>query len=248
MSNILKNLKKVMGLGLKPNPHFCYVKELESSNKGIDIFKFISKSSAPEGVSIKGKTWSKGTTIKIAFLNGSFRQQSMVKKYSVQWIKNKKYPVDLEFSFIEDRRKADVRISFDAGKGSWSYLGTDATYVSSNKPTMNFGWLDKQVILHEFGHMLGLSHEHSHPLRTFDFNRKSVMKDVSKAPNNWSYKMAYNNIFKKLNETSTLFSRFDPKSIMLYFYPAKWTKNNKATNDNQNISQLDFEFVSKLYS
>ncbi len=60
----------------------------------------------------------------------------------------------------------DVRISL-AGKGYWSYLGTDILSVPLNHPTMNLeGFSIKtsdsefhRVVRHETGHTLGFPHE-----------------------------------------------------------------------------------------
>jgi len=59
--------------------------------------------------------------------------------------------------------------------GSWSHIGTEANEIEPRQPTMNLGWLsgltdavsdtERGVILHEFGHVLGLLHEHQSPLR-----------------------------------------------------------------------------------
>lgn len=63
-----------------------------------------------------------------------------------------------------------VRITFDSTTGNWSALGSLANNVSPAQATMNLGWVfdtvddqpyEEAVILHEFGHVLGLSHEHS---------------------------------------------------------------------------------------
>ena len=63
-----------------------------------------------------------------------------------------------------------LRITFDSGAGNWSFLGTLAQNVPPAQATMNLGWVldspdpqpfEKGLILHEFGHALGLTHEHS---------------------------------------------------------------------------------------
>ena len=77
---------------------------------------------------------------------------------------------------------ADVRITFDPNGGSWSKLGTQC--LLSQDPlesTMNLGTVTPSsdftqgeygTILHEFGHVLGMLHEHQSPARgqRFTFN------------------------------------------------------------------------------
>ncbi len=59
--------------------------------------------------------------------------------------------------------------------GSWSYLGTDATSIPLESFTMNLGFVDRPTILHEFGHSLGLIHEHQSPFEGgFEWNREEV--------------------------------------------------------------------------
>jgi hypothetical protein len=68
---------------------------------------------------------------------------------------------------------AMVRIQFIGGTASWSQIGKQCeTKADTNEPTMNLGWIeddnklsdtDRGVILHEFGHVLGLVHEHQSP-------------------------------------------------------------------------------------
>ncbi|WP_428408378.1 hypothetical protein [Hyphococcus sp.] len=79
------------------------------------------------------------------------------------------------------QRAADIRISFRES-GYWSYLGTVASGIKAHEPTMNYAgflweltryygaagsgsWRNSyahSTILHEFGHALGLAHEHYH--------------------------------------------------------------------------------------
>ena len=63
-----------------------------------------------------------------------------------------------------------IRITFDPSAGNWSALGSLAQNVPAAQATMNLGWIfdsadehpfEKGVILHEFGHALGLVHEYS---------------------------------------------------------------------------------------
>ena len=100
---------------------------------------------------------------------------------------------NLTLKFLDDGTPGDVRISFQYD-GSWSVIGTDCQTLSIDQPTMNYGWLDRQtaddevrrVVLHEFGHALGLIHEHQNPGGEIKWNRDQVIKDLSGPPNNWS--------------------------------------------------------------
>ena len=83
--------------------------------------------------------------------------------------------VNLSFEWDVPLQNSDVRISFIKSLGSFSYLGTQALQQDKNSITMNLGWTDQDVkssddpilagtgvnIIHEFGHLLGMIHEHS---------------------------------------------------------------------------------------
>lgn len=81
---------------------------------------------------------------------------------------------NITFELI-DGEKPDIRITFDTSSGSWSLIGIDARNKTDyTAATLNFGWLsdqnppssdDRGTILHEFGHALGMMHEHQSPVR-----------------------------------------------------------------------------------
>ena len=69
-------------------------------------------------------------------------------------------------------KSADIRISFNKDDGSWSAIGTDALKIADDEATMNLGFLPDDpvsdaikreelynLILHQFGHAFGLTHE-----------------------------------------------------------------------------------------
>ena len=93
----------------------------------------------------KNNFWNK-TTLSVKFLESNEANEKIQeivlelgKTVSVYFtFTNKDEAVDLHFFlFIEQ----DIRISFQRGKGTWSYIGTDAEQIPKNMPTMNFSCL-----------------------------------------------------------------------------------------------------------
>ena len=101
---------------------------------------------------------------------GNTIQQNKVKTVVQEW---EKY-ANVKFTLVATG-KATIRITFDPASGSWSYVGNEVALIKPNEATMNLGWIgsssttitadEKGVILHEFGHTLGLMHEHQSPVR-----------------------------------------------------------------------------------
>ena len=196
--------------------------------------------------------WRPGRTLRVRFLNGDPKVHEKVKYYANEWTKHG----NLKFQFITEGY-AEARVAFMEGAGSWSAVGTDAlSEIDQNQPTMNYGWLTPQsseaefaeVILHEFGHLCGLTHEHENPQGGIKWNKEAVYRDLSGPPNNWDREKIDFNMFQRYDEDIILYSQFDPKSIMLYPIPAEWTTDGKAVGwGNNELSENDKEFMSTVY-
>ena len=192
----------------------------------------------------KGKQWVNGSTITIRFMDGTASQQAMVKDFSTAWTDH----ANLHFEFTDDPR-AKIRITFDADDGAWSYIGIDNLGIPLSAATLNLGWQDEGVILHEFGHMIGLSHEHSSPMGGIIWNEEAVIRDLSGSPNFWDEATIRHNVLRKYEAEQVNGTEFDPASIMLYAFPDSWTQNMGATQENDTLSDLDELFVksAKMY-
>jgi hypothetical protein len=208
--------------------------------------------SALEAAAIKSKLWQPGRSLRICFLDGTPSVQEKVQKYADQWMEF----ANIHFVF-GNAPDAEILISFQQ-PGSWSAIGTDALvkeYFPPNQPTMNFGWLTptssddeySRVVLHEFGHALGMIHEHQNPVAGISWNKPAVYAALGGPPNNWDNATVDHNMFEKYSRFRTQFTAFDSQSIMLYSFPASWTNNNMEFPNNSVLSETDKAFIRARY-
>ena len=196
--------------------------------------------------------WETGETIKIGFIGGTNEQRAHVEQTANVWLKY----ANLAFQWNVAIEESDVRVSFVKGGGSWSFMGKQARGIDKNRATMNFGWLSDKpatnevgTILHEFGHCLGLAHEHCSPNGNLTWKRDVVIQSLSGPPNNWSVPTIEANVFAKykVGDSGLVASPFDQESIMLYSFPAEWTEEGIATKSNEKLSREDKLMMAKMY-
>ena len=191
-----------------------------------------------------GKTWMNSTTLHVKFMGGTSAEQSTAREQAGWW----QQVANLKFDF-NNASDAEIRITFDPGDGAWSYVGTDCRDIPLNQATMNLGFLDGGTAAHEFGHAIGLAHEHSSPFGGIQWNEPVVIAEAAKSPNFWDEETTRHNILRKYSVDQVNGTAFDPDSIMLYFFPASWTLNGVSTKANDILSRLDKEFIAgaKMY-
>jgi hypothetical protein len=205
-----------------------------------------------ELAAVRSKLWKPGRILRVAFLDGVPQVQAKVAHYAKQWCRY----ANIVFDFGGDP-DAEIRISFKR-YGSWSALGTDALvkqYLAKSELTMNFGWLTpdsteeeySSVVLHEFGHALGMIHEHQSPASGIQWNKPAVTADLSGPPNYWDEETIQFNVFDRYSAMQTQFTQFDPKSIMLYAFPSYWTLDSLEFTWNTTLSRTDKEFIKTRY-
>ncbi len=201
---------------------------------------------------IDAKKWPVGSTLKCRFLGGSEAQKDKAIKMAGEWMDY----ANIDISFV-DTEDGHIRIAFIEGQGSWSAIGVDAvdSSIPKDEPTMNFGWLDettddvewRRVVVHEFGHALGCIHEHQSPNEHLKWNKQAVYDYFSGPPNYWDKETIDQNILEKYSPEGRSAALFDPKSIMLYMFPAEMFLDHKATNNNTDLSEKDKAFIKKMY-
>jgi pre-peptidase/astacin (peptidase family M12A) len=191
-----------------------------------------------------GKTWMNGTPLRVRFLGGSSSEQALVREQAGWWTA----VANLTFSF-GTAPDAEIRIAFDPDDGAWSYIGTDCKHIPFDQPTMNLGFLDGGTAAHEFGHAIGLAHEHQNPAGGIEWKESVVLHDLAGPPNNWDEDTIRHNVLEKYRVDQVNGTAFDPKSIMLYFFPGSWTVSGVGTEANEVLSAVDQSFIAgaKMY-
>ncbi len=220
------------------------------------------------------KLWASGATLAVCFVEEATpAARQRVIGAAKEWAKAAN--LNLQFDFGDpagpqtcDKNKShQISISFK-GDGSSSYVGTDS---KDHEPSMVLGSLDddksrisrnpqevKRIVLHEFGHAIGLEHENQSPEA-----HCSDQIDWPKAEKyyqehmHWSPKTVHENletmaIPMRAAKDALKISGYDPKSIMQYSIPAEIFKDGTAascmTELNYDLSDTDKKWVEGLYS
>jgi hypothetical protein len=218
------------------NLKFCYERNHQVAQK-------TKQSRVTQAVAIRGKYWDKGYSLKIHFLNGDGYQINLMKSVIEEILS----PISLTASYVEDKYISDIRISFNYGYGSYSYLGTDARFIPKSEETLNIGWSGASVMRHEFGHALNLSHEHQNPNGGIVWDEQKVIQELSGPPNNWDEATIRYNVLDQYDLSKVDSTAFDPDSVMLYYFPNDWTIGDFKTNDNDLLSVTDKKFLLDIY-
>lgn len=169
----------VPGLGGRAEPRGVSSDEA-ATNERVDNIRVIPlrgpRSAAGPGGARRGATtraavermklWENGRRLRVTFIDGIHDVQSKVAAIAKEW----EAVASLTLDFVAGGA-SEIRISFADQGFSWSTVGTDALTVPSTEATMNYGWLEpttsqreyERVVRHEFGHALGMIHEHQNP-------------------------------------------------------------------------------------
>lgn len=190
-------------------------------------------------IAIARSLWVNGSNLRVYFMDGTPEQQAIAKEQAQWWSQH----ANLTFEF-NDAPDAEIRVTFDANDGAWSYIGTDCQSIPRDQPTMNLGFLDGGTAAHEFGHAIGLAHEHQNPAGGIEWNEEVVIRDLMGPPNNWTLEQIKHNVLDKYSVDQIRGTEFDPDSIMLYFFPDTWVKSGKGTKANEVLSELDKAFIA----
>lgn len=196
------------------------------------------------------KLWENGRKLRCKFIDGKPEVQAKVEAIAKEW----EQFANLNLQFVASGA-AEIRISFAEKGFSWSTMGTDALIVGAQEATMMYGWLDantplreyQRVVRHEFGHAIGLIHEHQNPAAQGKIPWDKPKVYAYYAQQGWSQQDTDFNIFDVYAEDSTNHTSFDRDSIMQYAVPDELTVGSFAIGWNTELSTVDKEWTKKQY-
>lgn len=209
----------------------------------------IQENWANEGPATPTRFWHAGRPLRIRFLTRNTPLVTRVLETANTWL----HHANLIFELSHDPA-AEIRIGFTPG-ATWSYIGTDALVVPEDQTTANFGWLTRTTavknlraaVLHVFGHILGLTHEHQNPAGSIPWNRAAVYRYYAGLPSPWTPEQVDHHLFAAYSQDVTQYAAFDPNSIMTLPIPQDFTAGGYSVAWPADLSITDEEFVARRY-
>jgi len=212
-----------------------------------------------------GLAWKKQRVITVAFYGGSNDLYELIEQTAKEWTAlGGQLSFSLKDDAGQYRQwtpsdkspKANIRIAFQKG-GYWSLLGVLAQNVDPGDSTMNFEGFPEHLqkyfhgqnaaewhisyehttILHEFGHAIGLSHEHFNAECQKDLKLDAIISYLIGPPNKWTEEQAkfnmdahyYAQVLAQqagpLESKLITSSDTDQFSVMLYVFPVSYYKS-----------------------
>jgi serralysin len=185
--------------------------------------------------------WKCGQTLRIGFYDGDSFQQIKTKQYAKEWT----VWANLEFLFVSEA-PYDIYIGFTTPGQNHSLLGTisqRAAGASNPSPSMQLGDVRqgtdeariRSLVLHEFGHALGLLHEHQNLNNAMSWDYDAVYAAYSHV----SKDVVDQNILATTSGRLFRKNKMDKESVMMYEFPSSLLTNGRGTQNNFKLSDMD---------
>ena len=92
----------------------------------------------------------------------------------------------------------------------------------------------RSTVLHEFGHALGLMHEHQHPENTVGWNTQAVFHQY--ASDSAPAQLIQEQFLDVFSDPEMLITPYDNKSVMHYHVPGHLRNNGQEILENTHLS------------
>jgi|GEM_PF-6104223 len=195
----------------------------------------------------------------VCFLDGNEKQRQCVREIAPEWTRGGGAN-GIVFEFVSGSSAA-VKISFRPDQGYWSLVGNAAkTDAVADRATLTLPNLSEDptdehtrfYVLHEFGHVLGLLHEHEHPDAGFQWNVDKIVDDLLHNEfKNRSRQFVQDWVSQEITAVYSADYRcdktmaFDQHSIMIYPIRPGWA--NKTTQQGHALTNGDLVCAHKAY-
>jgi len=103
------------------------------------------------------------------------------------------------------------------------------------------------MVLHEFGHALGLVHEQAHKDANIQWNKDEVYLDLKKEGPKWTKDYVDTWVFEQFDKSKEVITKFDIESVMMYPIRKGWVTGVKPREVPMKLSEGDKATIRKLY-
>ena len=219
------------------------------------------------GVVARAVTWRPGQIIKVCFKSGTRAAHDRVIRVAREWLSYANVQFDFEDGGVPRRCRGDedVKVDFIDNKGWWSAYGTISRH---RDPSMNLQFLGvdtprygngqaapeaelRRVILHEFGHALGMMHEHQSPTAGCDGEINWEAAYQMGAKMGWDREMVHAQMRQLTNVAEFNLTTVDRKSIMHYSLAPELFRLGRGSScwvpENYDLSEQDKRFIAGVY-
>jgi hypothetical protein len=210
-------------------------------------------------VGVPSVFWRPGQTLRISFLGNpdQWLKHAIVETAS-KWLKH----AHLGFELVDDNdERAEIRIDTQAPEDvNYSYLGTQSIGLEGASMVLGVRLsspLFEVIVLHEFGHALGMEHEHQHPQANIPWDLNALRRSLKDALRSEIEDLeALSEAVEEELDTQflplpdhgeNLLLPYDRNSIMHYGIRQEHTLGNWTARQNLKISKKDKRFMRLVY-
>lgn len=180
------------------------------------------------------KLWGPAAVLRVCFLNGDIETQTFVAQTAHEW-NLQGANIRLDFGQLAAPRQcnefsqAQIRVAFNDQHENSSWIGRDALVQAPGWRSASLhldineirSYGGRGIVLHEFGHALGLNHEHQRPGPEGcqqQFSWPAVF-DYFWENHGWSQQKTWGQVGPRDAGPAVWSNQFDPSSIMMYQFP-----------------------------